>query len=276
MDNQARMFRYNKTIGDAKLLRISPYNGMGDNLFADLYYPDNEADKYPLVIYLHEYTYSAGYGKSSYPGFEMNDYIKDLTDAGYAVLAFDMIGFGTRQAEGIRFYERYPQWSLMGKMVEDVSAAIDAAYGLPIVDTNNIILSGYQLGAKVSLFAGALDERINEIAIVSPFSPFRTKNKTIEGIRHFYDYFGLIPRLGLYEEQEDDIPVDLKEILSIIPADMHILINNQSRHIELDKMKSNINIAKDINKKISVQYLDEQDSFYTKHRNLLIKSLKKE
>ena len=221
-DNLATMFRTQETIGDAERLNVSPYNGMGDNLFADFYFPDNDKEKYPLVIYLHEYDYASGYGRSSYPGFEMNDYIKELTDAGFAVLAYDMIGFGTRQAEGKRFYERYPEWSLMGKMVEDAKAAIDVAYNLPVVDTSQVFLSGYFLGANVAMFTAALDERVNRVAVVSPFTPFRTNNPSIEGIRHFYDYFGLIPRLGLFEGDET-IPVDLQEILSWHRKQKHLI-----------------------------------------------------
>ena len=35
----------------------------------------------------------------------------------YKIFAFDQIGFGTRVLDARRFYERYPRWSLMGKMV---------------------------------------------------------------------------------------------------------------------------------------------------------------
>lgn len=273
-DNLATMFRTQETIGDAKGLKISPYNGMGDNLFADFYYPDNDKEKYPLVIYLHEYDYASGYGRSSYPGFEMNDYINELTDAGFAVLAYDMIGFGTRQAEGVRFYERYPEWSLMGKMVEDAKAAIDVVYNLPVVDTTKVFLSGYSLGANVGLFTAALDERVNKVAVVSPFTPFRTNNLSIEGIRHFYDYFGLIPRLGLFEGYETDIPVDLQEILAASKAETFILLNEDSRHIEIDKMNDQIDYAARMNK-IHKKIMPFDESFWQDHREELIDFLTK-
>ena len=46
-----------------------------------------------------------------------------LVKAGYAVLAFDQSGFGSRMSETGPFYDRYPNWSHMGRMVEDARAA---------------------------------------------------------------------------------------------------------------------------------------------------------
>ena len=46
-----------------------------------------------------------------------------LVKAGYAVLAFDQSGFGSRMSETGPFYDRYPHWSQMGRMVEDARAA---------------------------------------------------------------------------------------------------------------------------------------------------------
>lgn len=112
-DNLATMFRTQESIGKAQRIRISPYSGMGDQLYADFYHPATGKDQYPVVVYLHEYAYAEGYGRSSYPGFEMNEYINEMIEAGFAVLAFDMIGFGTRQAEATRFYQRYPQSPLL-------------------------------------------------------------------------------------------------------------------------------------------------------------------
>ena len=64
-----------------------------------------------------------------------------------------MIGFGSRIPEGERFYERYPHWALLGKMVDDVRSAVDF-----LTDNERIapdLLMGYSLGATVGLFAAA-------------------------------------------------------------------------------------------------------------------------
>ena len=63
-----------------------------------------------------------------------------LANAGFAVIAFDAVGFGTRGYEfngaagGAQggdgtplFYRRFPHWSLLGKIVHDGLAALDLA-----------------------------------------------------------------------------------------------------------------------------------------------------
>ncbi len=271
-DNLSTIFRNQETIGTAKRLRVSPYNGMGDQLYADFYYPDTGKKNYPVVIYLHEYAYAEGYGRSSYPGFEMNDYIRDLNEAGYAVLAYDMIGFGTRQAEAVRFYDRYPQWSLMGRMVHDVQSAIDVVYGIPVADTSRIILSGYALGANVAIFASLFDDRVTEIAVLDPFTPFRTTDPTIEGIARFYDYTGLIPRLGYFNEDPMAIPVDLQEMLAATDVPKTIIVNDQSRHIDSQTLFDQLSRAKTYSD-LHVLRIPENTHFYGKHRRLLIEQL---
>jgi dienelactone hydrolase len=98
------------------VMPVSPYNGFGDQLFGYLYYPLNEAGKIkstnlPVVIYLHEYDYSKGF--NSYHRIE--SLLQDLTEHGFAVFTYDMLGFGNRIEEATRFYERYPHWSKLGK-----------------------------------------------------------------------------------------------------------------------------------------------------------------
>src|SRR5690625_7771438 len=79
----------------------------------------------PVVIYLHEYDYSKGFSSMGFH-HHIAGYFEDLVRLGFAVFAYDMIGFGNRQGEGRNFYDRYPRWSRMGKMTADVSGAVDA------------------------------------------------------------------------------------------------------------------------------------------------------
>ncbi|MDD4109157.1 MAG: dienelactone hydrolase family protein, partial [Prolixibacteraceae bacterium] len=185
-------------------------------LFGQLYYPsavDNNKDrpKLPVVIWLHEYVYSMGYARAG-------DIINRLVDEGFAVYAFDQIGFGTRIEEGRLFYERFPDWSKMGRMVADVRYSVDALSEIDFIDSQKIYTAGYALGATVGLYCAALDERIAGTVSVCGFSPMRTNipGKTAEGIYEFSHLHGLIPRLGFFAGQESRIPWDYDEILGCI------------------------------------------------------------
>ncbi|MDP4186347.1 MAG: alpha/beta hydrolase, partial [Bacteroidota bacterium] len=122
-----------------------PYEAIGDYQNAMLYLP-NSTDpnkKFPVVLFLHQYAYANGsaYGYSDSKNSGNNSSIfQQLIDQGFAVLSIDMLGFGTRLEEGAHFYDRYPSWSKMGKMVEDVSDCVDALCEMDHVDSNRIFI----------------------------------------------------------------------------------------------------------------------------------------
>jgi dienelactone hydrolase len=186
-------------------------------LFGRLYYPagypgDGKLDKLPVVIYLHEYSYATGISKAG-------DIISRFVNAGFAVYTYDQIGFGTRSVEESRlFYERFPGWSKMGRMVADVRWAVDALSEVSFLDPNRIFAAGYSMGACVGLYSAALDERIAGIVSVCGFTPMRTNvpGKTAEGIYEYSHLHGLIPRLGFFAKNESRIPYDFHEILAAI------------------------------------------------------------
>src|SRR5690606_14301274 len=109
--------------------------------------------KMPVVIFLHKF---------SNTGFDsgLNSLFEDILSKGVAVLAMDLIGYGTRIEAGTLFYERFPHWSKLGKMVTDTRAAVDALEDLEFIDKNRIYAAGYSLGGTVSLFTAALEPRI--------------------------------------------------------------------------------------------------------------------
>ncbi|MGC9353105.1 MAG: alpha/beta fold hydrolase [Mariniphaga sp.] len=201
------------------VMPISPYNGFGDQLFGYLYYPLNESgqmksNNLPVVIYLHEHDYSKGF--NSY--HQVESLFQSLAARGFAVFAFDMLGFGNRIEEGTRFYERYPHWSKMGKMVPDTKGAVDALVRLDFIDSKRIIVAGYSLGATVGIYAAATDDRIAGVVSVAGFTPMRSNSldRGTEGIMTYSHLHGLLPRLGFFVGNECRIPVDFNEILAVI------------------------------------------------------------
>jgi cephalosporin-C deacetylase-like acetyl esterase len=193
--------------------------GFGDDLAGDLYMPAKPVSaKTPAVVYLHGYAYPTGYSRYAKAA------IADLTAQGYAVLAFDQIGFGSRLHQGTRFYDRYPNWSLMGKMVADTRAAIDALAALKEIDAARIYLAGYSLGGKVALFTAAVDDRVAGVIAASAFTPLRSSKADdgTEGIQHYAQLHGILPRLGDSAADPQSVPVDYDEILGAIKAPVYL------------------------------------------------------
>ena len=254
---------------DIKKMTIGPYSPLGDDLWGNIYFPaaavvnDSVAGKLPLVIYLHEYTYATGYHKKSIP------IIRHFTEQGFAVLALDMAGFGTRIEEALNFYHRYPHWSLMGKMVADTRNVInDACARMPFIDSSNIYVAGYSLGGTVALFTAALDNRVKGTAVVGAFSSLRNDNMGTEGIRHYSHLHGLLPRLGFFVGNEDHIPVDFDDILSCIaPRSLLVIAPKRDRNHSIESVRnimsavSNVYQRKQVENSITFEQPDTYNYF---------------
>lgn len=210
--------------------------------FGQLYYPssaqvDEKTESMPVIIYLHEYAYSTGMAKTG-------DIISDLVKAGFAVYVFDQIGFGTRSFEESRlFYDRFPHWSKMGRMVADVRWAVDALSEHPLINPNQIYVAGYALGGNVALYSTALDQRIAGMVSVCGFSPLRTNSsgKTAEGIYEYSHLHGLIPWLGFFAGNEERIPYDVHELVaSIAPRPVLIIAPTWDQYASLKDVQMSL------------------------------------
>src|SRR5271157_1839975 len=189
----------------------------GFSVRGDLYYPaDTPANtKLPTVIWLHGYSYQLGYMWVYHNDLHP---ILALVRAGYAVLAYDQSGFGSRMSETGPFYDRYPRWSRMGRMVEDARAAIDALQKDSLVDAQRIYLFGYSMGGAVGLYTAALDPRVKGVVSICGFTPMRTDTaaRGTGGVARYSYLDGLIPRLGFFVGHESQIPYDFHELLALI------------------------------------------------------------
>lgn len=194
---------------------------------AELYLPVKGAKKLPLVIWLHPYAHAVGYVWKAKPPFT------ELVRRGYAVLAFDQIGFGTRIEHAKNFYHRYPHWSLLGKMVADTRAAITAVSKMEEIDPAQIYLLGYALGGKVALWTAAMDARPAGVISVAGFTPLRTSHET-EGLRAYSHLHGLLPRLGFYADTPMELPLDYDDVLKAI-GNRRVLVvaPTHDRHTDL-------------------------------------------
>jgi pimeloyl-ACP methyl ester carboxylesterase len=235
-----------------KSLTASRRITFGYNVHGDLYYPANtpEGKKLPTVIWLHGYSYPLGYmwvyRQDLHP-------ILALVKAGYAVLAYDQCGFGSRMSEIGPFYDRYPHWSQMGRLVEDVRAAIDALGQDSLVDPRRIYLFGYSLGGNVALHVAALDPRVKGVVSISGFTPWRTDtaDKGTGGIARYSIERGIMPRLGFFIGQEAKIPYDYPELIGMIAPRPALVVEPQ---LDRDGTPADVRAAVDAAKKIYTLY----------------------
>jgi pimeloyl-ACP methyl ester carboxylesterase len=220
------------------------FGGIG----GDLYYPKDTpaGKKLPTVIWLHGYSYPLGYMWVYH--FDLHP-ILALVHAGYAVLAYDQSGFGSRLTETGPFYQRFPQWSHMGRLVEDAHSAVTALTRDELVDPNRIYLFGYSLGGDVAVYEAALDPRVKGIVSVAGFTPMRTDTPNVGdgGVARYATERDLIPKLGFFIGHEAQIPYDYQDLLGMIAPRPVLVVEPQlDRDATPKDVEAAVNQAKQV------------------------------
>jgi pimeloyl-ACP methyl ester carboxylesterase len=149
--------------------------------------------------------------------------------------------------EAKQFYERYPKWSILGNMIGDTRAAIDALVALDQVDASQVYLMGYALGGKVGLLTAAFDDRVTGVISVCGFDPLRLQSpdKGTEGIRHYSHLHGLLPQLGYFAGHEERVPFDFDEVLALIaPRPVLLLAPTLDRYARVADVRQEVEMSK--------------------------------
>jgi dienelactone hydrolase len=188
----------------------------GDGVRGNLYFPDNARAPLPVVIWLHPYSYHSGYNEGY--GVQGTTIYHRLAQNGFAVVAYDQCGFGLRLLEGSRFYQDYPQWSLLGRMVHDARAAVrfvtrsegQAQSAVPEMDADRVFVLGYSVGSLTAVITAALEDQVAGMASFSGWTPWRTQSNDRLSRLH-----ALLPALGLYDGRENELPLDFHDILNL-------------------------------------------------------------
>ena len=147
--------------------------------------PKKSRGKTPVVICPHQTTQE---GKREPAGLAGNPQLQSalhLVKRGFITFTYDAICFGERHdkasghyGDAIPFYRKHPRWSLLGKMVWDLSRAIDYLETLDFVDSTRIGSVGHSHGGITTIFAMAFDQRIRAGASNCGFDTFRIDGNT--------------------------------------------------------------------------------------------------
>jgi hypothetical protein len=234
--------------GDAGT-NLEKHNVMfGEYLNGTVYAPKRareSGNKLPAVLWLHPWSCPMGYAAAYCRGDQA---FRAIARAGYAVFGYDQIGFGRRVEEVEGFYNRYPGWSLLGKMVRDAQAALDVLVDLPEVDARRVYIVGYGLGAMVALHLAAVDDRPAGYALVCPPPPFRldTDAARTGGIRRWSHLYMLVPRLGYFLGRESRVPYDVDDLIGgMAPRPALVVSPSLDREAPLDLVTPGIASARE-------------------------------
>jgi dienelactone hydrolase len=200
--------------------KISYRVGDGELIPAYLLRPNHLANPAPAVLALHQ-TVASGkdevVGLDGCPDFA---YGHELAQRGYVVLAPDHLTAGERIYSGKEsfnsapFYEKYPEWSMVGKNLEDSKSAIDVLCALDYVDSERIGVIGHSHGGHNANFVAAMDERVKAVVSNCGLSVFSDEEERLEwSLEAGYIY---IPNLRKYFLEDLEPPFDLHEVAALI------------------------------------------------------------
>lgn len=174
----------------------------------------------PAVLCLHQTT---PFGKEEPTGFcgdENLAYALHLARRGFVTLTPDHITTGERRDPTLNafdtsaFYEKYPQWSAIGKAVWDNRCAVDYLCSLDFVDAEHLGCIGHSLGGHQTAFTAAFDERIAASVSNCGLTIMAEDPNRLNWARdHWYIY---IPRLRPYLLAGRPTPFDFHEVVALI------------------------------------------------------------
>ncbi len=207
-------------LGETIRSKISYCVGEGEKITAYLLHSEQLVKPAPAILALHQ---TVQYGKDEVVGLNGCPdfaYGHELALKGYLVLAPDHLTAGERIYPGKDsfdsgpFYEQYPNWSMVGKNLEDSKSAIDVLCALEAVDKERIGVIGHSHGGHNAIFAAALDDRIKAIVSNCGLSVFSEEEERMEwSLEEGYIY---IPKLRQFFLEDIDPPFDLHEVAALI------------------------------------------------------------
>jgi len=206
----------------------------GEFVPAYLLIPKNLKGRAPVVLCPHQTTQAGMKEPAGLAGNPQLQTALHLVERGFVTFTYDALCFGERHdaasghyGDAIPFYRKHPRWSLMGKMLWDLSRAIDYLETLDFVDKNRIASIGHSHGGYTTLFGMAFDERIKAGVSNCGFDTFRIDGNTFRWSKAT----ALLPKLGFYATNPRlnmevyravpdsgvvDVPFDMHELLALI------------------------------------------------------------
>lgn len=194
--------------------------GKNDIVYSFLLLPKNIGKKNPAIIAMHQFQ-GADYGKKEPAGIDGDKDLfigHELALRGYVVLIPDYLTAGERIHGDIifnskLFYNENPQWSIIGKNLEDSFSAVDILLTLDYVDKNNIGVIGHSFGGHNSMLSLAFDDRVKVGVSNCGFSVLSEEEMVMEWVDENYNF---MPSMKNFLVNKKELPFDLHEVASLI------------------------------------------------------------
>lgn len=181
--------------------------------------PEKPLRGHPSVLCLPETHAVAHENVAGLHGMDPRAYGARLAEEGFVTLCPNHFVAGERTPKygpfvTAEFYEKYPEWSAVGKAIWDNRICLNFLETLRGVNPERIGCMGHSLGAHSSVFLAALDQRVRCTVSNCGWSSFRCNPNRCHWSRDgWYVYF---PTLRERFLKSQPAPVDFHEIGALV------------------------------------------------------------
>jgi dienelactone hydrolase len=175
-----------------------------------------------------------------------------LARHGYITLSIDLITDGERIEPGCRvlysppFYERHPEWSIVGKNIWDIRRSVDFLQSLPFVDARHIGCIGLSLGGHTTVFAAAFEPRITAAISIGGTFDWHRPN---QGWSRQSGYIQIKKFRPYVDDPELPVPVNFDELMMMVAPRPLLILSSEweffNRRGLLDKCLSVARVYRD-------------------------------
>ena len=238
-------------------------NSSGRTIFnAYLCYPTDRST-YPVTVFINNSPHPNGFCPNGTTRELMWSHLEEMViNKKIAVLGYDVMWTGLRIEEGQNFYTRFPNWTVMGKDIEDVQYLITALLDSSqnprsgAINRQQIYATGYGVsGGAIALLSALYDDRIAGVVPIAAVTPMRTATLAVEGVRSLSHLNGLIPKLGFFvnddlyqnDANKNRLPFDFNEVIAAIaPRPVGIVTPRYSINVLVDQVSTMVTNSKQV------------------------------
>jgi len=199
---------------------------------AYLFVPNDLSLPRPALVVPHQTVLQGKKEPAGIKGGWEQAFAKYYAERGYVTLAPDAIGYGDRTigcnraygheiADAMPILAGHPQMTLLGLMLFDLTRAIDFLVTRPEVDPSRIGMIGHSQGGFLVNFLLGLEPRLRVGVASCGYGLFRTDTAFATRWATFNSAY--LPRMWLYRDDPDALPIDFLQIMALAAPRAHMI-----------------------------------------------------
>ncbi|MDZ4861672.1 MAG: prolyl oligopeptidase family serine peptidase [Candidatus Hydrogenedentes bacterium] len=198
--------------------RVNYFVDEWERVSAWLFVPDGR-EEVPGILCCHQMTPQGKDEPGGVKGDPQLAFARRYAELGYVTIAPDCVTSGERQSHGLQpydtknFYKDHPKKSVLSKMLQDHTFALDALCDIKRVDPARLGVIGHSMGGTNALLLAAFDQRVQTCVASCGFTRFADDKNADRWANE--NGFVQLPKLR-EAIQKKEYPFDWEHLLALV------------------------------------------------------------